>query len=63
MEGYCKIENVVVSRNWFAEDLVRKVGSGDRTHFWYDCWIGEVPLCVKFPRFTTTNLPYTNGGV
>ncbi|MCI02857.1 putative non-LTR retroelement reverse transcriptase [Trifolium medium] len=52
----CDIENVVVSRYWFVEGFVRKTESGDMTRFWYDCWIGDVPLCVEFPRlFSISN--------
>jgi hypothetical protein len=29
--------------------MVRKVGNGDSTRLWLDCWIGDAPLCVIFP--------------
>ena len=32
------------------EVLSRQVGDGRDTRFWLDCWIGEMPLCKKFPR-------------
>jgi len=28
----------------------RKVGDGENTFFWYDRWLGEVPLCRRFSR-------------
>ena len=27
-----------------------RVGSGTRTLFWKDTWLGDVPFCVLFPR-------------
>jgi hypothetical protein len=44
-EGTC--EGV---RHWFDENTRRILGDGRDTLFWYDTWIGEVPLRVKFPR-------------
>jgi hypothetical protein len=26
------------------------VGDGRRTLFWTDCWLGEAPLAIRFPR-------------
>jgi hypothetical protein len=28
----------------------RKLGDGTNTLFWYDRWIGDVPLCRRFSR-------------
>ncbi|KAL4583572.1 hypothetical protein LXL04_008150 [Taraxacum kok-saghyz] len=30
--------------------LRRKLGNGETTCFWEDCWIGENPLSLRFPR-------------
>ncbi|KAJ0585981.1 putative RNA-directed DNA polymerase [Helianthus annuus] len=29
--------------------LISKIGSGDKTLFWIDIWVGEIPLRDKFP--------------
>lgn len=36
--------------SWFEENIRRIVGDGRETLFWYDNWVGEVPLRFKFPR-------------
>ena len=36
--------------NWFDNNLRRMVGDGRNTLFWYDTWIGDCPLRLKFPR-------------
>jgi len=36
--------------SWFEDNLRRVVGNGHNTLFWYDCWVGEMPLRLKFPR-------------
>ena len=28
--------------------MSRKVGDGTNTLFWYDMWLGDVPLCRRF---------------
>jgi len=28
----------------------KKVGNGTSTFFWYDRWLGDVPLCTRFRR-------------
>ncbi|KAL4559864.1 hypothetical protein LXL04_032010 [Taraxacum kok-saghyz] len=34
-----------------SEDtLKRKVGNGRATRFWEDCWVGDRPLAITFPR-------------
>jgi len=35
---------------WFAERVSKRVGDGSQTFFWYDRWIGDVPLCTRFRR-------------
>ena len=36
-------------RHWFDDNVHRVVG-GRGTLFWYDNWIGEIPVRLKFPR-------------
>jgi len=35
---------------WFDENVRMVVGDGRNTLFWYDTWIGDTPLWLKFPR-------------
>ena len=28
----------------------RKIGNGEDTRFWEDCWVGDKPLSIQFPR-------------
>ena len=35
---------------WFEDNIRHVVGNGRNTLFWYDCWVGEMPLNLKFPR-------------
>jgi hypothetical protein len=44
------LDGCVDSINWLEEVIVRKVGNGLLTRFWKDVWIGDSPLCFKFPR-------------
>jgi hypothetical protein len=36
--------------SWFANNIRRIIGNGNSTRFWLDCWIGNAPLSVMFPR-------------
>ena len=36
--------------SWFDNNIRRVVGDGRHTRFWYDNWVGDVPLRNKFPR-------------
>jgi len=36
--------------HWFDDNVRRVVGDGKGTLFWYDNWIGDIPLRLKFPR-------------
>ena len=36
--------------NWFEDNIRCEVGDGRDTLFWYDKWIGDMPLRVRFPR-------------
>nr|GFC19899.1 RNA-directed DNA polymerase, eukaryota, reverse transcriptase zinc-binding domain protein [Tanacetum cinerariifolium] len=33
----------------FWSHCKKRIGNGDDSRFWFDCWIGDVPLHVKFP--------------
>ena len=34
---------------WFDVNVRMKVGDGRNTLFWYDTWVGDTPLQLKFP--------------
>jgi len=36
--------------SWFEETVRRVVGGGSSTYFCLDNWVGDTPLCVRFPR-------------
>ncbi|GAU51224.1 hypothetical protein TSUD_412300 [Trifolium subterraneum] len=36
--------------DWFSTGVRKVVGNGLSTSFWFDPWLGEVPLKVQFPR-------------
>lgn len=36
--------------NWFSNGIVKLVGNGSHTLFWYDLWADGVPLSVKYCR-------------
>jgi len=40
----------VGGRGWFDSHVVRRVGDGAETLFWYDRWLGEGPLCERYRR-------------
>jgi hypothetical protein len=46
----------VDSSNWLKEVTERKIGNGMLTRFWRDVWIGDSPLCIKFPRLFSLSL-------
>lgn len=35
---------------WFDENTRRVLSNGRDTLSWYDTWVGEIPLKIKFPR-------------
>jgi hypothetical protein len=39
-----------LDHNWFAQAVTKKLGNGVLTSFWRDKWVGESPLCDRFPR-------------
>jgi len=36
--------------SWFDRNVRRMVGDGRTTLFWFDHWVGEMPLRIKFSR-------------
>ena len=36
--------------SWFEDNIRRVVGDEWNTLFWYDRWIGDILLRLKFPR-------------
>jgi hypothetical protein len=45
----CSID-IREDESWFAQNLSRKIGNGLSTRFWLDCWLGDNPLSVRYPR-------------
>ncbi|WJX67033.1 hypothetical protein P8452_51532 [Trifolium repens] len=45
----CSI-GINLDQNWFSHQVIKKLGDGSHTSFWKDAWVGDVLLCVKFPR-------------
>jgi hypothetical protein len=45
----CTIGNNV-EINWFARNMVKKLGNGALTSFWFDIWVGDLSLKNRFPR-------------
>ncbi|MCH90168.1 ribonuclease H protein, partial [Trifolium medium] len=35
---------------WFSEGVIRKVGNGSATAFWFDPWLGGMPLKDQYHR-------------
>jgi hypothetical protein len=52
----CNIDVGFGSSNWLEEVLVRRLGNGLSTRFWKDAWIGDGPLCLKFPRLFSLSM-------
>jgi hypothetical protein len=44
------LDRCVDSFNWLEDVLMRRIGDGMSTRFWRDVWLGDSPLCFKFPR-------------
>jgi hypothetical protein len=38
------------------EVIEHKIGNGMLTRFWRDVWIGDSPLCIKFPRLFSLSM-------
>jgi hypothetical protein len=45
----CRID-IKEDGSWFANNVKRVIGNGQKTRFWLDCWMGNAPLCERFPR-------------
>lgn len=41
---------------WFAEGVIRKVGSGSHTSSWKNLWLKIIPLKTKFPGLFSNSL-------
>jgi hypothetical protein len=39
-----------VDGGWFTTRVSKVLGDGSNSLFWYDRWVGEVPLCSRFAR-------------
>jgi hypothetical protein len=37
-----------VASDWFAEGVLKRVGDGSSSSFWFDPWVGGVPLKSQF---------------
>jgi mannosylglycoprotein endo-beta-mannosidase len=44
------LEGVGGSPNWLEEVIGWRLGNGMAIRFWRDVWLGDSPLCHKFPR-------------
>ncbi|KAK2354046.1 hypothetical protein QL285_091613 [Trifolium repens] len=42
--------NIDKDADWFSRAVKKKVGNGRFTKFWSDIWVGDQPLCIRFPR-------------
>nr|GEV64012.1 RNA-directed DNA polymerase, eukaryota, reverse transcriptase zinc-binding domain protein [Tanacetum cinerariifolium] len=40
----------------FWSHCKKRIGNGNDTRFWFDCWIGDIPLRDKFPRLFALEL-------
>ncbi|GAU51714.1 hypothetical protein TSUD_265630 [Trifolium subterraneum] len=36
--------------DWFSDGVEKKVGNGLLTYFWFEPWLGGIPLRVQYPR-------------
>ncbi|GJZ35153.1 retrovirus-related pol polyprotein from transposon TNT 1-94 [Tanacetum coccineum] len=50
------IRELMVLQVLFWSHCKKRIGNGDDSRFWFDCWIGDVPLRVKFPRLFALDL-------
>ncbi|GAU39090.1 hypothetical protein TSUD_321610 [Trifolium subterraneum] len=52
----CSLDEVVESKNWLADSVVRKLGNVIDTKFWTTKWMRNAPLALLFPRlFSLSN--------
>ncbi|MCH82363.1 LINE-1 reverse transcriptase like [Trifolium medium] len=52
----CQEKKNGVLENWLAEAIERRLGNGMQIRFWIDLWLGDTPLCAKFPRLFSISL-------
>ena len=45
-----------IGGGWFVEGVSCQVGDEVNTFFWYDRWLGETPLCLRFSRLFDLSL-------
>ncbi|GAU36466.1 hypothetical protein TSUD_166320 [Trifolium subterraneum] len=43
-------DSTVTCSDWFSDGMIRRVGNGRETAFWFDPWLGSVPLKNRFQR-------------
>ncbi|GAB4825877.1 hypothetical protein Ancab_008747, partial [Ancistrocladus abbreviatus] len=36
--------------DWLCDGMKKKIGNENDTSFWYDVWVGDLPLCLVYPR-------------
>jgi hypothetical protein len=51
----CRVD-LVDGVSWFAQNVTRRVKSGNLTRFWKDCWLGSSPLCDRYPHLFSISL-------
>jgi hypothetical protein len=42
--------------DWFSQGVSKKLGNGRLTSFWTEKWVGDLPLCVRFPRLFSISM-------
>jgi hypothetical protein len=52
----CALDDWGENPHWLDDVVVRRLGNGRQTRFWRNVWIGDDPLCVKFPRLFSISL-------
>jgi hypothetical protein len=45
-----------LDHNWFSHGVLKKLGDGRFTSFWCDKWVGDLPLCDRFPRLFSISI-------
>ncbi|GAU45061.1 hypothetical protein TSUD_198490 [Trifolium subterraneum] len=48
MEICCLKEVVGVGSDWFSKGVLKRVGDGGSSSFWFDPWVGDIPLKIQF---------------
>ncbi|GAU39871.1 hypothetical protein TSUD_69190 [Trifolium subterraneum] len=42
--------SVEVASDWFSDGVVKRVGDGNLSSFWFDPWVGGIPLKTRYQR-------------